>query len=192
VNDPIYFDELAYFINRSLRGDKLVDRIFARNTEKELVEWGLSPEGNAYFAQFGDTSPSLILETVRDRMGLVNRYLPNVEAQALALSKNVNSAELAQILSKDLNRLSPIHPLDFNVHVASEFGYRTLDKIEGAIKRGASRIFGLLTRPENPIRWASADKFFQDALAKKANELPEQGFTMTNKDGTFNLEKLDL
>lgn len=192
VNDPIYFDELAYFVNRSLRGDKLINKIFARNTEKELVDWGLSAEGKAYFAQFGDTSPSFIVESVRDRIGLVNRYLPNLEAQALALSKDVNSAELAQILSKDLNRLSPIHPLDFNVHVASEFGYRTLDKIEGAINRGASRIFGLLTRPENPIRWAAGDKFFQDSLVRKANELTEQGFTFTNKDGTFNFEKLDV
>ena len=191
VNDPIYFDELAYFVNRSLRGDKLINKIFARNTEKELVEWGLSSEGQVYFKQFGDTSPSAILDGVRDRMGLVNRYLPNLDAQALALSKDVNSAELAQILSKDLNRLSPIHPLDFNIHVASEFGYRTLDKIEGALNRGASRIFGLLTRPENPIRWASADRFFPDALAKKANELTEQGFTFTNKDGTFNFERLE-
>lgn len=192
VNDPIYFDELAYFVNRSLRGDKLVDKIFAKSTEKELVEWGLSREGQSYFAQFGDTSPATIVETVRDRMGLVNRYLPDLEAQALALSKDVNSAELAQILSKDLSRLSPIHPLDFNVHVASEFGYRTLDKIEGAINRGASRIFGLLTRPENPIRWASAEKFFQDSVARKAKELTDQGFTFINKDGTFNFEKLNV
>jgi len=192
VNDPLYFDELAYFANRSLRGDKLVDRILAGQAEKELVEWGLGKEGQVYFKQFGEVTPSVIVETVRDRVGLVNRYLPNVEAQALVLSKEVNSAELAQILSGNLNRLSPIHPLDFNVHVASEFGYRTLDKIEGAINNGASRIFSLLTRPENPIRWASADRFFMDAVAKKANELTEQGFTFINKDGTFNFNKLEV
>jgi len=192
VNDPIYFDELAYFANRSLRGDKLVDRILAGQAEKELVEWGLSKEGQVYFKQFGETTPSVILDTVRDRLGLVNRYLPNVEARALVLSKEVNSAELAKILSGELNRLSPIHPLDFNIHVASEFGYRTLDKIEGAINNGASRIFGLLTRPENPIRWAAADRFFPDAIAKKANELTEQGFTFINKDGTFNFNKLEV
>ena len=192
VNDPLYFDELAFFVNRSLRGDKLINKIFARNTEKELIEWGLSREGQVYFKQFGDTSPSAIVETVRDRVGLVNRYLPNLEAQALALSKDVNSAELAKILSDDLGRLSPIHPLDFNVHIASEFGYRTLDKIEGAINNGASKIFGLLTRPENPIRWAAGDRFFQDALARKANELTKQGFTFINKNGTFNFEKLEV
>ena len=192
VNDPLYFDELAYFVNRSLRGDKLINKIFARNTEKELIDWGLSREGQVYFKQFGDTSPSAIVETVRDRVGLVNRYLPNIEAQALALSKDVNSAELAKILSDDLGRLSPIHPLDFNVHIASEFGYRTLDKIEGAINNGASKIFGLLTRPENPIRWAAADRFFPDAVARKANELTKQGFTFFNKDGTFNFDKLEV
>jgi hypothetical protein len=191
VNQPFYFDELAYFVNRSLRGDKLIDRIFARNTEKELVEWGLTREGQSYFAQFGDTSPATIVESVRDKIGLVNRYLPNLEAQALALSKDVNSVELAKILGKDLNRLSPIHPLDFNIHVASEFGYRTLDKIEGAINRGASRIFNLLTKPENPIRQNLGDNFFIDAVARKANELTKQGFTFINKDGTFNFEKLN-
>jgi hypothetical protein len=192
VNDPLYFDELAYFANRSLRGDKLVDRILAGQAEKELVEWGLGKEGQVYFKQFGEVTPSVIVETVRDRVGLVNRYLPNVEAQALVLSKEVNSAELAQILSGNLNRLSPIHPLDFNVHVASEFGYRTLDKIEGAINNGASRIFSLLTRPENPIRWASADRFFADGVARKANELTKQGLTFINKDGTFNFNKLEV
>jgi hypothetical protein len=191
VNQPFYFDELAYFVNRSLRGDKLIDRIFARNTEKELVEWGLTREGQSYFAQFGDTSPATIVESVRDKIGLVNRYLPNLEAQALALSKDVNSVELAKILGKDLNRLSPIHPLDFNIHVASEFGYRTLDKIEGAINRGASRIFNLLTKPENPIRQNLGDNFFADAVARKGNELTKQGFTFINKDGTFNFEKLN-
>lgn len=191
VSDPLYFDELAYFANRSLRGDKLIDRILAKGSEKELVEWGLTSEGKAYFKQFGEVTPSFILETVRDKIGLVNRYLPNVEAQALVLSKEVNSAELAKILGDDLNRLSPIHPLDLNIHTASEFGYRTLNKIEGAVSRGASKIFGALTRPENPIRFAAADRFFADAVAKRANQLSEQGMSFLNKDGTVNLDRIN-
>jgi hypothetical protein len=78
VSDPLYFDELAYFVNRSLRGDKLVDKIFDGMNEKQLVDWGLSSEGKSYFSQFGETTPSVILDTVRDRMGIVNRYLPNI------------------------------------------------------------------------------------------------------------------
>lgn len=191
VNDPLYFDELAFFVNRSLRGDKLVDKIFARNTEKELIDWGLTSEGKAYFQQFGEVTPSSIVETVRDRIGLVNRYLPNIEAQALALSKEVNSAELAKILGDQLNRLSPIHPLDFNVHTASEFGYSNLNKIEGAISRGASKIFSYLTRPENPIRFATADMFFADALAKRANQLAEQGMSFVKKDGTTDFDRIN-
>jgi hypothetical protein len=191
VNDPLYFDELAFFVNRSLRGDKLVDKIFARNTEKELIDWGLTSEGKAYFQQFGEATPSSIVETVRDRIGLVNRYLPNVEAQALALSKEVNSAELAKILGDQLNRLSPIHPLDFNVHTASEFGYSNLNKIEGAISRGASKVFSYLTRPENPIRFATADMFFADALAKRANQLAEQGMSFVKKDGTTDFDRIN-
>ena len=191
VNDPLYFDELAFFVNRSLRGDKLVDKIFARNTEKELIDWGLTSEGKAYFQQFGEATPSSIVETVRDRIGLVNRYLPNVEAQALALSREVNSAELAKILGDQLNRLSPIHPLDFNVHTASEFGYSNLNKIEGAISRGASKVFSYLTRPENPIRFATADMFFADALAKRANQLAEQGMSFVKKDGTTDFDRIN-
>jgi|APGre2960657404_1045060.scaffolds.fasta_scaffold00143_4 hypothetical protein len=191
VNDPLYFDELAFFVNRSLRGDKLIDRIFARNTEKELIDWGLTSEGKTYFQQFGEVTPSFIVETVRDRIGLVNRYLPNVEAQALALSKEVNSSELAKILGDQLNRLSPIHPLDFNVHTASEFGYSNLNKIEGAISRGASKVFSYLTRPENPIRFATADMFFADALAKRANRLAEQGMSFVKKDGTTDFDRIN-
>jgi hypothetical protein len=191
ANDPIYFDELAYFINRSLRGDKLVDKILARQSEKELVDWGLTSEGKSYFEQFGDSSPAAILDSVRDKIGLVNRYLPNVEAQALALSKEVNSAELAKMLGDDLGRLSPIHPLDFNVHVASEFGYRTLGKIEQAINNGASKIFGALTRPENPIRFAAAERFFADAVAKRVNDLADQGISFVKKDGTVDFDKIN-
>jgi len=195
VNDPLYFDELAFFINRSLRGDKLIDRIFAgagkRGLEKELVDWGLTSEGKTYFSQFGDATPSFIVETVRDKIGFVNRYLPNIEAQALALSKEVNSAELAKILGKDLNRLSPIHPLDFPVHTTSEFGYSNLNKIEGAISRGASKVFSYLTRPENPTRFATADMFFADALARRANQLAEQGMSFVKKDGTTDFDRIN-
>jgi hypothetical protein len=191
VSDPLYFDELAYFVNRSLRGDKLIDKIFDGMNEKQLVDWGLSSEGKSYFSQFGEVTPSVILDTVRDRMGIVNRYLPNIEAQKLALSKEVNSAELAQLLSGNLNRLSPIHPLDFDVHIASEFGYRNLNKIEDALSRGASKVFGFLTRPENPIRFAAADRFFADALAKRANQLSEQGFSFKNADGTVNFDRIN-
>jgi len=191
VNDPLYFEELAYFVNRGLRGDKLIDKIFARATEKELIDWGLTSEGKTYFQQFGEVNPSFIVETVRDRVGLVNRYLPNIEAQALALSKEVNSAELAKILGNELNRLSPIHPLEFNVHTASEFGYSNLNKIEGAISRGASKVFSYLTRPENPIRFATADMFFADALAKRANQLAEQGMSFVKKDGTTDFDRIN-
>jgi hypothetical protein len=191
VNDPLYFDELAYFVNRSLRGDKLVDKIFDGMSEKQLVDWGLTTEGKSYFSQFGDVTPSVILDTVRDKMGIVNRYLPSNEVQKLALSKEVNSSELAQLLGDKLNRLSPIHPLDFDAHMASEFGYKSLNKIEGALSRGASKVFSYLTRPENPIRFTAADRFFADALAKRANQLSDQGMSFLNKDGTVNFDRIN-
>jgi hypothetical protein len=191
VNDPQYFAELAYYVNRALRNDPLIKQILAETSEANLIKWSSTDAGQAYFNQFGTVTPGVIPDLIRDRVGLVNRYIPNVEAKALILTKDVNAFELQSILSDDLKRLSPIHPLDFNAHQASEFGVRTLGQVEQAINRGANWIFGKLTAPENPIRWYSADRFFADNLARKANELSQQGLTFVRPDGTANLERLN-
>jgi hypothetical protein len=191
VNDPQYFAELAYYINRALRNDPLIKKILAETSEADLIKWSTSDTGQAYFNQFGTVTPGVIPDLIKDKIGLVNRYIPNVEAKALALTKDVNAFELQNILSGDLKRLSPIHPLDFNAHQASEFGVRTLGQVEQALNRGANWIFGKLTAPENPTRWYSGDRFFADNVARKANELSQQGLTFVRPDGTVNLERLN-
>ena len=191
INDPLYFEELAYYVNRSLRNDPLIKQVLEGIPEDKVIQWAQSDPGVSYLTQFGAVTEGTIPNLVRDRIGLVNRYLPDAEARALALSKDVTSVELQKILSPKSRDLSPIHPLDFNVHTASEFGARTLGQIEKAIGNGANWIFNKLTAPENPIRWASADRFFTEKVAEKANALAAQGFSFTKKDGTFDLEKLN-
>jgi hypothetical protein len=189
VNDPLYFEELSYFVNRSLRGDRLVDQILAGVDEKTLLQWADNNIG--YFEQFGPVSKGDIPNIVRDKVALVNRYLPNEEARLASKAGEVNSVQLQKILANDLERLSPIHPLEFDAHIAAEYGYRTIGDFEKALNKGASWIFSKLTGPENPIRWASGNRFFLDNLARKANELVEQGVTFIKPDGTPDLNKLN-
>lgn len=189
VNDPIYFEELSYFVNRSLRGDRLVDQILAGTDEKTLLQW--ADKNIGYFEQFGPVSKGDIPNIVRDKVALVNRYLPNEEARLASKAGEVNSVQLQKILANDLERLSPIHPLEFDAHVAAEYGYRTIGDFEKALNKGASWIFSKLTAPENPIRWASGNKFFLDNVARKANELIEQGVSFVKPDGTADLNKLN-
>lgn len=191
INDPLYFEELAYYVNRSLRNDPLIKQVLEGVPEEDIIKWAQGDSGISYLSQFGTVTEGTIPNLVRDRVGLVNRYLPDAEARQLALTKDVTSVELQKILSTKSRDLSPIHPLDFNVHTASEFGARTLGQIEKAINRGAGWIFNKLTAPENPIRWSSADKFFTEKVTEKANALAKQGFSFTKPDGTFDLEKLN-
>jgi len=191
INDPNYFEELAYYVNRSLRNDPLIKQALEGLPEEKIIQWAQSDAGTSYLSQFGVLTEGNIPNLVRDRIGLVNRYLPDAEARSLALTKDVTSVELQKILSPKSRDLSPIHPLDFNVHTASEFGVRTLGQIEQTINKGASWIFNKLTAPENPIRWASADRFFADSLAQKVNTLAEQGFKFTKADGTVDIDKIN-
>jgi hypothetical protein len=190
VNDPIYFEELAYFTNRSLRGDKLIDQILADVPEKELIAWGNKNIG--YFEQFGPVSQADIPSIIADKVALVNRFLPDKEARLAALAGEVDSVQLQKILSKDLRNLSPIHPLDFDVHSASEFGVKNLGWVEKQLDKTASLIFSKLTAPENPIRWASGNKFFMQNMQRKVKELEEQGFSFAKKDGTVDFDKINV
>jgi hypothetical protein len=180
VSSPIYFEELAYVANRVLRNDPLVKLVLEEQPDRKVLEWALSTEGRAYANQFGEITEGMIPDFVRDRIGFVKRYLPNVEARALVNSREVSSVDLQKILSKDMGRLSPIHPIDFNYHLASEvFGVRGLGAFETAVNKGMSKVWRYLTSPENPIRWNYAENIFADIVASKANRLAEQGVPIT-------------
>jgi hypothetical protein len=180
VSSPIYFEELAYVANRFLRNDPLVKLVLEEKPDREILQWALSGQGRAYANQFGEVTEGMIPDFVRDRVGFVKRYLPNVEARALVAQREVSSVDLQKILSRDIGRLSPIHPIDFNYHLASEvFGVRGLGAFETAVNKGMSKVWRFLTSPENPIRWNYADNVFADIVASKANRLAEQGVPIT-------------
>jgi hypothetical protein len=183
-NNPMYFEELAYLVNRSFRGDPLVDQVLEGKTFDEILEWGLSDVGQSYFAQYGTVTKSQIPAMVRDQVAMVYRYLPNQEARSLALKGDVKSTELQIALARDIEKLHPIQPLDFNyvglpepIQRRSSFAY-----FDELLSKGAASVFRTLTRPENPIRWASANMFFFDSIARKANELGRQGLDVVGLD----------
>lgn len=181
VNSPIYFEELAYVANRAMRGDPLIDQILAGVEFNDLVKWGQSPAGIKYMEQFGGHTLGDVPDFIRHRVSFVNRYLPNKVAQTAVLNGEVTSAQLQQIMARDLDVLTAIHPTEFNYNAAAEgfIGVKGLARIDTAMSWVARKTFKALAAPENPIRWSFADKVFLDTMAKKANALAEQGVDMT-------------
>lgn len=176
VSNPMYFEELAYVANRTMRNDPLVQMVLADIPERDILTWGFSERGKAYASQFGDVTDGMIPDFIKDRIAFVNRYIPDAEAKALLLQREVTSVDLQRILSKNMGQLSAIHPIDFNYNLASEvFGIRGLGRFETAANKAMSKVWRFLTSPENPIRWNYADNVFADIVAQKANRLAEQG-----------------
>lgn len=183
VTNPIYFEELAYVANRTMRGDPLIDQILGNVGFDDLVKWGESTSGVSYMEKFGGQTLGSVPDFIRSRVSFVNRYLPNKAAQARVLAGDVTSNELKSLMGNQLNELSAIHPTEFNYHAASQnlIGVKGLDYIDKGMANVARWTFKKLTSPENPIRWAYADKVFLDTLAKKANILAQQGIEVTDK-----------
>jgi hypothetical protein len=181
IDNPKYFEELAYVANRTMRGDPLIDQILAGVEYKDLVKWGQTPTGIAYMQQFGGHTIGNVPDFIRDRISFVNRYLPNKVAREAVLKGDVTSVQLQQILAKDLDLLTAIHPTEFNYNSAHEgfvglSGSLRPDKFVSYVAR---KTFTALAKPENPIRWSFADKVFLDTMAKKAEILTGQGVEMT-------------
>lgn len=182
VTSPLYFEELAYVVNRTMRGDPLVTKILEGTDFKDLVKWGQSPSGISYMEQFGGHTLGDVPDFIRSRMSFVNRYLPGADAKAAALSGDVTSVQLQTILARDLDRLTAIQPTEFNYNAAHEGfhgipGFQNIDKLMSIVAR---KTFNALTKPENPIRWAYGNKVFLDTLAKKAEILSKQGVDMSD------------
>lgn len=182
VDNPLYFEELAYVVNRSFRGDPLVDKILRNTDFKTLVKWGESPEGIAYMEQFGGSTVGQVPDFIRSRVSFVNRYLPNKAAQAAALEGEVTSVQLQSLMGKNLDQLTAIHPTDFNYQAAAQglVGVKGLAAIDKGMSYIARKTFKALAAPENPIRWQFADKIFVDTVMKKAKVLIDQGVEMTD------------
>lgn len=180
VNDPIYFDELSYVVNNYMRGDTLIDQILAGRSRDEIIQtWGLKRPGRSYANEFGK-DPSEIIDMIDDRIAYVNRYLPTVEAKALAATGEVRGNQLAQLLGDKLDRLTPINPLD------SEYSVQTnaFQALNEAFNRASSVAWTALGAPENAIRWAWGSVEFKQRMVDKLEQLASQGVEITT--GTVN------
>ena len=180
VNNPLYFSELEYVVNRQFRGDPLIDQILGGVNTKDLIKWA---EANpSYIEQFGVYTAGNIPDFVRSRVSFVNRYLPSKAAQAAALEGPVTANQLKLLMGKNLDELSAIHPTELNYQLAAEglVGPKGLAKIDKWTSDFARYTFRKLAAPENPIRWSFADKVFVDSMAKKAYALEKQGVEITD------------
>lgn len=176
VTSPQYFEELSYLMNRNWRGDPLINRILSGKSEQDLVSWAKTEEGKDYLGKFSITSEADIPNYIRNKIGMVDRYIPSEAAQARILEGEVTSVDLQKLLADKVDRLSAIHPLDFDYDSASLIaGKKGLQNLDDMITRGISWTFQQLAKPENPLRWAFADKAFMDNVARKANNLAAQG-----------------
>ena len=177
INDPVYFEELAYVVNRQLRGDPLVDMVLKGTTEDNIVEWANSKPGISYLKQFGLEAKSDLRSIIEDRINFVKRMLPNDAAREYASEGPVTSIGLQKILADKLDILSPIHPTDIDYGSAATMGRLGIftnnaqDLMNAGWKKMASA--------ENPFRWLWADKRFTQVIEKKLNLLHEQGVSIT-------------
>jgi len=184
ITDPIYFEELAFIANRTFRGDPMVTLAFEGKTVDDIIKWAVeTTEGKAYIRQFGEYSPEQVVSIVKNRVGLFNRYVPDVRARKLILEKEVTSIELQKILTENKTvKLSALHPNDFEYDKIDEaIGAKGLATIERGADKFMSKVWQKLTAPENPVRWSFADKVFKDIVARKANILAAQGVKITDK-----------
>lgn len=186
TTDPLYFEELAWVANRSIRRDPLAKQILNQDSIKSMMGWAKTDEGKAYFRQFTGLTTAMIPSRIRNLTAMLDRYLPSAESQKFVLDKEVKSVELQKLLGKDIGKLSPIHPLDFDYQeltaIAARGGLRQAEEHGIAFM---SNVFRALNKPENPIRQAYFDSKSQDIIAGKATALMNQGVKMT--DETYNI-----
>lgn len=179
INDPVYFEELAYVVNRHMRGDLLVDKVLAGESNQDIYEWAHTKPGVEYLRQFGLEARSDITSILQDRINFVKRYLPDDAARAYALKGQVTSVGLQKFLADKMDILSPIHPLDIDYGTAATLGKAGVawEKAQDLMNAGWKK----LASAENPYRWLWADKKFNQVIESKMNLLHEQGVPITTE-----------
>ena len=177
INSPVYYEELAYVVNRQMRGDPLVNMVLKGDSAEVIKQWAETSEGQRYLRQFGYENPSDLPVTLQDRIDFVNRYLPDAAARKYALNEPVTSLGLQRLLADKPQMLSPIHPTDINYGSAATLGKWNLFSNE--VLKTMNKFYGGLMRAENPYRWAWADKKFQQIVGYKLDLLNQQNIPIT-------------
>jgi len=178
VNNPLYFDELAWVANRHVRGDKLQKLVLSGASRQEMYEWALTPAGKNWMKQFPDVLDDGlqgVKNFIDDRANFVERYFPDPAVRKLINEREVTSADLGKILSDKMGQLSPIHPHEVDYPSAVMGRKKFQEFYENSLNAG----FKALAAPENAIRWAWARKEFATNVERKANILHQQGVEVT-------------
>lgn len=174
---PLYYEELAYVVNRAMRGDPLVDQVLNGASTGDIMEWANTTEGQRYLRQFGKEVPSDVKSIVQDKIDFVNRYLPDPAARAYATQGDVNSIGLQKILANKQDILMPISSNDIDYGSAASLGKPAV--FAQNVKAAFDSSFRYLMAAENPYRWLWADKKFGQVIEQKLNVLHEQGVPIT-------------
>ena len=175
ITSPYYFDELAFVVNNYMKGDILVDQILSGSTRAELLAWGKTRQGSSYAREFGKSKEDIV-SIIDNQVAYVNRYLPSEEAQILVSRGEVSGNELAGILSKRPQDLTPIHPLD----VAYETKTPGTANFSETLDRLTAKAWTTLATPENKIRYAWASTEYKQRVTDKLAALQAQGYEINS------------
>ena len=180
IGDPLYFGELEHVANRIVRGDPLMDLILAGTPIKELQKWASSQAGVSYLKNFDIYEPKQVPAYLADKVALIERTFPSLEARAAILKREVSAQELQGWLAPYADELYDIAPTNFAYGVAdSGVGPGKYEAISSLVNNASATIFRKMASAENPIRNAYFDNVALDAMARKASYLMEQGIEMT-------------
>ena len=179
VNSPIYYEELAYVVNRQMRGDPLVDMVLQNKPAEDIMAWGNTAEGKRYLRQFGYETSGDLKSVIQSRIDFVNRYIPDAAAREYAFREPVTSIGLQKLLAEKQDVLMPIHPTDVDYGSSATLGKASL--FGNQVLKTMNAAYGGLMRAENPFRWVWADKQFANTVEQKLNLLHEQGVELTSE-----------
>lgn len=180
ISDPTYFVELEHVANRILRGDPLMDLILGGKSTAELMTWSKSEAGIQYLRNFDIYEAKQVPAYLADKVALVERTLPSLEARAAVLNRQVTAQELQTWLAPYTDELYDIVPTNFAYGVAdSTFTGTKYEAMSKLVNNASAKIFQKMASAENPIRNAFFDNVALDAMARKAEVLIKQGVDMT-------------
>ena len=180
ISDPLYFGELEHIANRIVRQDPLMDLILANKSMNELTDWAKSEQGIRYLENFDVYEPKQVPAYLADKVALIERTFPSLEARAAILQREVSAQELQGWLAPYADELYDIVPSNFAYGVADgNFGPNGYAAISSVVNNTAAKIFRVMASAENPIRNAYFDNVALDAVARKADYLMKQGIEMT-------------
>ena len=180
VTDDIYFAELEHIANRIFRQDPLMDLILGGKSMKELKAWASSEEGIRYLEHFDIYEPKQVPAYLADKVALVERTFPSIEARTAILQREVTASELQGWLSNNVDELYDIAPTNFAYGIADAgLGAGPYASFTKGLNNMAAKAFSKMGSFENPVRNAFYNNAALDAMASKAKVLMDQGVKMT-------------